>query len=146
MCKQYKELTDFHIDKNRPLGRTYRCKDCSVVYATEYNRTHRDKQILTNAKYREKLKLETYNRYSKGKIRCACCGEKTVEFLSIDHVNNNGKQERKLYGRGGGYSFYLKLRELKYPEGYQVLCHNCNQAKQHYGKCPHKTKSRYPSI
>ena len=34
---------------------------------------------------------------------------------------------------------YLKIRG--FPPGYQVLCHNCNQAKGFYGKCPHQTKS-----
>jgi hypothetical protein len=33
------------------------------------------------------------------------------------------------------------LRDLKrrgFPPGHQVLCHNCNMAKQFYGQCPHK--------
>ena len=83
-------------------------------------------------------------RYSKvNKIECACCGEDIVEFLSLDHIKNNGAKERREFNCNGGYAFYLKLRKLGYPEGYQVLCHNCNIAKGAFGECPHITKSRY---
>src|SRR5881396_3810055 len=27
--------------------------------------------------------------------KCACCGETTFEFLTIDHVRNDGKQHRR---------------------------------------------------
>lgn len=31
------------------------------------------------------------------------------------------------------------LRRNNYPNGFQVLCHNCNMAKGFYGKCPHQS-------
>jgi len=71
---------------------------------------------------------------------CTCCGEKTLEFLTLDHINNDGAAHRKeLLGRNvGGNVFYKKLRLLGYPPGLQVLCWNCNASKQFFGGCPHK--------
>jgi hypothetical protein len=27
----------------------------------------------------------------------------------------------------------------EFPDGFQVLCHNCNLAKGYYGECPHNS-------
>jgi hypothetical protein len=36
---------------------------------------------------------------------------------------------------------YLRVRSLGFPKDlYQLLCHNCNQAKAWYGACPHQLK------
>jgi len=62
-------------------------------------------------------------------------------FLSLDHVNGHGDEPRNKYGHHlGGMQLYVKLRRMKYPEGYQVLCFNCNCAKGFYGVCPHRIK------
>ena len=76
-----------------------------------------------------------------GGYRCNCCGETEPMFLSIDHIDNNGAQERKsgLYA-GSGYSFYRWLRKTGFPPGYQVLCMNCQIGKhKNGGVCPHQT-------
>ena len=76
-----------------------------------------------------------------GGYKCACCGETESMFLSIDHIDNNGAEERKsgLYS-GSGYSFYRWLRKNKFPPGYQVLCMNCQVGKhKNGGVCPHQT-------
>jgi len=33
--------------------------------------------------------------------------------------------------------FYSLLRRLGYPDGFRVLCHNCNMAYGFYKTCPH---------
>jgi hypothetical protein len=68
--------------------------------------------------------------------RCNCCGETHIEFLTIDHINNDGSIDRKR-GRSGA-TMYAWLKKNNYPEGYQVLCWNCNEAKSRYGICPHQ--------
>jgi hypothetical protein len=85
----------------------------------------------------EKMRYEVLNYYSHGKIECNCCGEKEYKFLALDHINGDGNKHRKLIGRGGLYQW---IRNNKYPQGFQILCHNCNFAKGHYGKCPHSEK------
>jgi hypothetical protein len=70
--------------------------------------------------------------------KCACCGEDTYEFLAIDHINGGGNEQRKVVGGGDGMVRWLIKNN--YPEGFQVLCHNCNMAKGFYEECPHKRK------
>src|SRR5690606_20081515 len=61
---------------------------------------------------------------------CACCGEAEYVFLDIDHVNDDGAEERR---RTKVATWRLALVE---PERFQVLCRNCNWAK-FQGGCPH---------
>ena len=75
------------------------------------------------------------NHYSNGTMQCACCGEKQIKFLSIDHINNDGAKHRKEIGRSQLTNWLI---ENKLPEGFQVLCFNCNFSKGIYGMCPHK--------
>ncbi len=83
--------------------------------------------------YREAYKKVVYEHYG---YVCNCCGETGKVFLCIDHVNNDGNIERKKYGNSGN-GMYLKIIREEFPDSYQVLCHNCNQAKRILGKCPH---------
>jgi hypothetical protein len=59
-----------------------------------------------------------------------------MEFLVIDHVFGGGNSHRRELGYSGS-PFYYWLVKHGYPDGYQVLCHNCNFAKSH-GGCPHE--------
>ena len=71
--------------------------------------------------------------------KCACCGQDQECFLTIDHVNNDGATHRrelraKLSAGGrGGCDLYQWLRKAGYPQDgtLQVLCYDCNCAKQH---------------
>ena len=92
-------------------------------------------------KYSRSLKAEVLSHYDNGSLKCSCCGEKQLEFLTLDHVNNDGaKDRRKRFGKnkgGGGLTFYLHLKKEGYPKGFQVLCMNCNFAKRYENICPH---------
>ena len=73
---------------------------------------------------------------------CACCGITEEVFLTIDHIDNNGSAHRREIGpKSGGVAIYGWLEHNDYPEGFQVLCHNCNYAK-YRGVCPHKEKTK----
>ena len=75
---------------------------------------------------KEKLKIETFEAY--GGVRCSCCGETELWVLCLDHINNDGWEERARLNNTGGYKFYRYLRKLGYPDKdrYRVLCANCN--------------------
>ena len=95
---------------------------------------------LYHRERRHKIKIEVMNHY--GSSRCACCGETEFLFLQIDHVNGNGNEHRRETGRDGGQGFYEWLKSHKFPEGYQVLCANCNIGKHmNNGVCPHASRS-----
>ncbi len=76
-------------------------------------------------------KLDVLQHYG---MKCACCGEETYEFLSIDHINGGGHQHKMKIGN----HLYRWLKKNNYPPGFQTLCHNCNAAKGFYGQCPHE--------
>ena len=68
--------------------------------------------------------------------------EATEAFLCLDHVFNDGSFERKQLGIGRGSSVYRHVKKLGFPKDrYQLLCANCNTAKQTRGACPHQTGS-----
>jgi hypothetical protein len=58
-----------------------------------------------------------------------------LHFLCIDHINGGGSKHRR---EGKFPSMYQWLKTHNFPEGFQVLCHNCNMAKFIYGVCPHR--------
>jgi predicted restriction endonuclease len=101
-------------------------------YFEEYYLEHKTEHDLYSKAYTFLIRKKVLNHYGH---RCACCGERRYEFLSIDHINGGGNKHRKEIGNG---KIYLWLIKNSYPEGFQVLCCNCNQAKGHYGYCPHE--------
>ena len=103
------------------------CKRC--YYQTE-------EQHLTQKIYRNRLKRKVIDAYGG---KCKCCGEKEIAFLAIDHIDGCGGEKRKLEPSGSPIYIFLKAR--KYPKGYQILCHNCNMAKEMEGGCPHERKA-----
>jgi hypothetical protein len=90
--------------------------------------------------FRLNKKLQVFKEYGN---KCNCCGEKTITFLTIDHIDNNGAEHRReLAGDSGkfcGSAIYSWLIKNKYPDGFQILCANCQLGKQlNNGICPHK--------
>jgi hypothetical protein len=63
--------------------------------------------------------------------RCVCCGVSDYVFLDIDHVYDDGAEDRR---RGKIATWRLALID---PTRFQVLCRNCNWAK-FQGGCPHQ--------
>ena len=93
---------------------------------------------LTRARQlRRKIKARklVFDHYGN---RCVCCGETHWEFLTLDHTNNDGAKRRKDLNIRGGYTTYRWLIRNNFPEGFQLLCMNCNFAKGMQGYCPHK--------
>jgi len=89
--------------------------------------------------YYKKVRLELLIHYSDNPPKCACCGKEGIENLALDHIKGGGNKELRNIGLSkGGFNFYCWLRKQGYPEGYRVLCHNCNSALGLYGYCPHK--------
>ena len=92
--------------------------------------------LRTQVKSRErnlKNKLDAFNAY--GGVRCQCCQETHHECLTIDHLDNKGGDHRRALA---GKPIYRWLAQEGYPEGFQVLCLNCNFAKRFHQVCPHK--------
>ena len=57
--------------------------------------------------------------------KCEVCGNNDLRVLELDHVHNNGANERRTYGRG-----HTMIKEVfKRPEDFQLLCANDHRIK-----------------
>jgi hypothetical protein len=119
-------------------GRAYKVCPVCRQQARARSAAQREAHPGANAQYlrnlRRRYRQEAFDAYGG---KCACCGESRYEFLTIDHPNGGGRRERQLSFAPGGASFARWLARQGYPEGYRVLCHNCNSAYGYYGQCPH---------
>lgn len=131
-----KEYRETHKEDTKIRSRYWYTKNKKIILLRQKLRNIKDPAI--KIKQRRQVKIECFNHYSLGEIKCNCCGVKDLMFLTLDHINNNGNIERKQL-KSSGNSFYYWLRKRNYPMGYQVLCFNCNHAKYlNGGVCPHK--------
>jgi len=147
-------------NKDGTLAEISKCRACWNERARDYylrnkeklkertrlwKRNNREKVIEDSKRYRGELKIDALKAYSNGKVECACCGEKEIDFLCLDHIDNNGSQERRERKYGLGTSFLKWLKKNNYPRNarLQVLCFNCNMSKRiQGGACIHKLKNK----
>lgn len=149
--KSPKINTSYCRDCQRLYEREYRLKNIDKIrkYMAEYQNTkYKEKKSIYDKKYRvnnlERIRTKNKEWNQKQRLSviehyggmCACCGESRLEFLSIDHINGGGNKHRSTLKT----SIYRWLKSNNYPEGFQVLCHNCNMSKSFYGYCPHQNK------
>ncbi|WP_157368697.1 hypothetical protein [Zavarzinella formosa] len=129
-CKRLLELKDFHRKSSTNDGHRSICKECRktnhknlMVENSEYRKAHLKRQ----SRYTEKNKEIVMSNYSNGAMCCSHCGYDNMLALSIDHVNGGGCKHRQEINK----NFYSWLRKNGFPEGYQVLCMNCQFVKRH---------------
>lgn len=130
ICERMLPLIEFGKSNIVKSGYASNCKHCKVWRDRAHFRV---------------LKMEMILAYGG---KCFCCGEKGIEFLTIEHINNDGKAHREELG-GLGIKVWLDLKRRGWPkDGFTILCWNCNCAKK-YGKfCMHDTEQyeEYNSI
>lgn len=102
---------------------------------TERNRDYRKKYY-----HSWRNRLSAMNYHNKAIVfwyygnACTCCGEKTFEFLSIEHKNGDGQAHRQKVGS----AIWSNIITSGFPDEFGVLCFNCNCAKGIFGTCPHQ--------
>ena len=106
------------------------CPKCNNLRELENNYCHPCANE-TNLIARRRHKEEVITHY--GGV-CVCCGEKHIEFLTLDHIIPLAKlKETRIKG-----SVYSALKARGYPDNLQVMCFNCNMAKDINAVCPHQ--------
>ena len=132
-------------------------KEKQLEYQTRYHAKHpslkakwnkdwiknnRERYNALKYKYRDKLKQEIIEYYSKG---TNCCND--LRALCLDHVNDDGAEWRKKYKVSGrsssGSNTYQAIKKLGNPEGLQVLCANCNLIKEIERKELNRIKNKW---
>lgn len=140
LCGEIKPLDEF------PPGsggyRKHRCRTCDAPISRKKAAAHhvlnREKRLAQFRESYERSKIAVLAHYGN---RCACCGESEALFLTVDHIDNDGHRFRKKNNDGIHNNVCYWLVRNGFPEGFQVLCMNCNQGKhRNGGVCPHVTK------
>jgi hypothetical protein len=135
-CHQVLPLAEFPGSLAHLYGVATRCRTC-------YNR--REKRRREAAKVagaplhrraQERWKAGVLEHYSGETPRCACCANQYRPHLTIDHAEQNGAAHRRaLKAAGDNRHFYRWLKENGFPDGFRVLCYNCNFAAYRLGHC-----------
>lgn len=125
---------------NRRKALTQRHKANGICVSCQCRKPQAGRAVCDECAAKNRAKgLEIRARYRKAVMShygnmCACCGETHDEFLTIDHMDNDGSKHRE---EVDGARLYRWLMKNNYPKNFQILCYNCNIAKGRYGKCPH---------
>lgn len=129
---RYKRAKKRNIKKEKGICVATGCKNLA-----ELNKTYCKPCTEKNLAYRRELKEQVLIHYGY-KCNCDCgCTVNHTNHLTIDHINNDGNVHRKKLGTKtrGGQAFYRWIIKNNFPTDLQILCWNCNCAKQHYGGC-----------
>jgi len=130
---------------NTPAGQRY--NQARKAKQKEYRQKNRLKVILGQKTAYQRVRQEALAHYSENTMKCKCCGEAGIAFLTIDHIHGNGSEHRRQidpHKKMGGNGFCYWLKKNNWPEGFQVLCANCNFAKRSNKECPHQITHRQP--
>ena len=120
-CGQEKPVSEFY--KSKRDGYRSRCKEChkkdcreyaKTGYYTRYQRKY-SKRVYVKERMKGDSDLDYYTRWYQ---------KKKLEILS--HINGGGASHRRI-ARNNVYGW---LKRNGYPEGYQVLCMNCQLIKR----------------
>jgi hypothetical protein len=124
--KRYRRQSEKHqqYQKEYQKGDTYKATVKRCRQTEDAKKRHRERM----RQYRIELKEEVFRHYGCGELKCARCGFEDVRALSMDHIDGSGSEHRKQLKSPN--KFYPWLKKNGYPDGFQVLCMNCQFIKK----------------
>jgi hypothetical protein len=135
--------TNFHKNRHWKDGLCYSCKECTLASNRRSWTKYKEQRIKrhkkweeNNKEYRRKFVNDKYRKNKDIVIeayggRCQKCGYSDKRALCVDHVNGNGRKQRKKMSPAGILLYIIKAN---FPPQYQVLCSNCNVIKMYESK------------
>ena len=157
--RRQRESTPEYKAKRKARESTPEFKAKKRIWEKNYRK--KPERKAQRSQYHKNLRIKVLIHYSKslsnGDIPCCnCCGENFhVDFLALDHIAGRRQMDSEPELVKLGYSSKLDSHELNhwiirnnFPDGFQVLCHNCNFAKgmkKNNNQCPHE-KARKEEI
>ena len=124
----------------KELAKRYREKNREKIKQAhrEWYQKNKERIRLTKAANMRKYRRQNPEKYrrkwrdAKKKIReslfamygniCSICGFIDKRALTLDHVKNNGNEERR---EMSDYMIYKRALEIYRPNEYRILCMNC---------------------
>ena len=161
LCKNELSANQFCKHQREADGLCCWCKSCKSRKDKEYQEKNKEKIKIKKhesyvensekikervAKYRKenidkvaawdkissnKIKEEIMLHYCNGDIKCKNCLENDIRLLTIDHIEGNGNDHRKKTKCGCGQTMCFWLKKNNFPEGFQILCWDCQWKKRH---------------
>lgn len=146
-CKNRERRSDSNMcDECYMMDYLYQHRSSDIGICTECkNPCPINKSRCINCRKRDQLKrlankLAVIEEYG-GVCQCPSgkCFERNPGFLTVDHIDNDGKKHREEIGGQNIYNWLLSNGCPK--DKYRIMCFNCNCGRNaHKGKCPHFMK------
>lgn len=132
-----RDCNRIRVETNHKANREYRLARCRERYAKDptsvWTPERRARANMLARKNGKQMRDIIYSHYGN---QCICCKEKETMFLTLDHIQNDGKAMRLIHG--SGLSLYNWIIKNHFPKIFQLLCYNCNIGKaRNGGICPH---------
>jgi len=124
-----KKWMDKNPDKIKSYKKNWRDKNKKTIKEKAAIYGNLPQTIEQRKQYRADIKIKVFTHYCGGDVKCNKCPYTDIRALSIDHINGDGSEHRKLINKRG-IGFYNWLIKNNYPEGFQVLCMNCQFIKR----------------
>ena len=130
---------DLYLPRQQGVLQLYCSERCRAKHDNDLRRKRHPDRVKAwwdaNPNYQQNLMRKKRDAVFEayGGAICACCGEDHIEFLTVDHINGGGNKHRGSISQ----NFYNWLIDNNFPEGFRVLCMNCNFARRFGRKCPH---------
>lgn len=138
-CREEKLREAFGRNRATRDGLQNLCRACRADGAKRWPSAAPEKAAARAKRWASRLKVEVIAAYGGA---CGCCGEREPDFLTVDHVNGEGRAEDRHPGgeKLSGAALYLHVKRAGFPARYRVLCWNCNAAIGLFGSCPHERR------
>jgi len=125
-----KEYTHAYYLKNRDkmieYAKKYQWEHREVINRKRKNRNYGYNRISGMEKrHINKVKILSFYANPQGVPICNDCGEQDIDVLCLDHINGGGNK----HVRGLHNTLYNWILQNNFPQGFQVLCANCNLKK-----------------
>jgi hypothetical protein len=149
--EKIKEYADSRKELKKEYDKEYRLKNLDIINEKKrkYYNDNKEKVLQYHKKYYDKTKIERKSEHRNLKIKafnkiaefhdttikCWRCGETRLWVITIGHINQDGKEDRKI--SKSMVNFYRRIikgeREI---DDLQLECADCNFCLQWYGKYP----------
>ncbi len=131
--KHYRKNRKKYIEKNREWRENNKDK------LTKYRDDNRERFNESSVERWKNNRLKVITHYSNNTMQCNDCKDNHYEFLTVDHIDGGGKKHREEIGGGHLVSWLIRNN---FPEGFQVLCYNCNLSKGYKNNASNNNVSR----
>jgi len=120
----------FRKDQNMKHGRANICRDCyNKEYFQKYYTQSKERIVNHSRTNCKSLRLKALDVLSDNPT-CIWCGYGDERSLCIDHIHDNGNEERKTHSMNKIYRLISEMSREVAQKDYQLLCRNCNWIKE----------------